>query len=296
MRRRFFLIENATAGRGRRSLTQAVIALLEDAGASVERCSGQGEQEAQRAAAAAARLGTYDAVIAAGGDGTIRHAAGAVAGTETALGIIPLGTANVLAHEIGLDRTTHDIARVLLRGPAQDIAPPLANGQVFLLMAGAGFDGRVIAALSHPVKGRVGKVAYAPATLRALGCVPDKLEVRVDGAMHRASWVVVANARHYGGRFVLAPNRSLQKSGLSAILFDAPDRLRLAACLLELATGRLAVSRHVRAHACERVEIGAELPVPVQVDGDAFGATPLVVEAGVGPRVLLIVPAGFGND
>jgi len=295
MRRRFFLIENAMAGTGRRGATARVVDLLEGAGGSVERCSAHGALQAEQRAAAAARSGRYDALIAAGGDGTIRHAARAVAGTDMPLGIIPLGTANVLAHEIGLGRTPRALAHVLQTGPVAAIAAPLANGEVFLLMAGAGFDGRVIAALSHAVKGRLGKLAYAGPVLRALRRPPDRLQVRIDGKMHRASWVVIANARHYGGRFVIAPSTGLREPGLSAVLFDAADRAELAASLLSLATGRLATCRHVRVHACARVEVEAEAPVPVQVDGDAFGATPLVVEAEGGPRVALIVPPRAGR-
>lgn len=294
MRRRFFLIENTIAGSGRRGLVTRVADLLGSSGASVERCCGASAEEAESHAVAAAREGRFDALVAAGGDGTIRHAARAVAGTDIPLGIIPLGTANVLAHEVGLARTAQGIAHMLQMGPAETINAPLANGELFLLMAGAGFDGRVIEALSHSIKGRIGKLAYTGPVLRALAGPPDVLDVRIDGEPQRASWVVVANARHYGGRFVIASSTSVREPGLRAVLFKATGRAELASSLLALAMGRLDTCRHVSVQACSRVEVRSEVPVPVQVDGDAFGTTPLVVEAAGGPRVSLILPPRTG--
>jgi diacylglycerol kinase family enzyme len=291
MRRRFFLIENAIAGTGPGGLVARVVDLLERAGASVERCRGVSASEAEQHAITAAHGGDFDALIAAGGDGTIRHAARAVAGTNIPLGVIPLGTANVLAHEIGLVRTARELAHVLQAGSAETIEAPLANGELFLLMAGAGFDGRVIEALSHAVKGRIGKLAYAGPILRALTRPADSLEVSIDGKLHRTSWVVITNARHYGGRFVIAPSTSVHEKGLRAVLFDAPSRSELVKSLLALAMGQLGTCRHVSVHTCAHVEVRSEMRVPVQVDGDAFGATPLVVEARGGPRVSLIMPA-----
>lgn len=246
-------------------------------------------EEVYALAGAAARSGDYDAILAAGGDGTIRHAARALADTGTPLGVIPVGTANVLAYEVGLPRAPAELAHVLLRAPAMTIQAPTANGEPFLLMAGVGFDGRVIDALSHPTKGRIGKLAYAGPILSAITRAPDSLEVEIDGHSHRATWAVVANARHYGGSFVLAHATRLRDPGLNAVLFDAAGRGALLASLLALASGRLTTCRHVKILPCNRAEIRGRGGVPVQVDGDAFGTTPLVV-ASEGPRVSLIMP------
>jgi diacylglycerol kinase family enzyme len=290
MRKRFFLIDNPASGRGRRHLGAQVAADLERAGAAVVRCAADASRACELATSAA-RDGEHDAVIAAGGDGTIRVAAAAVADTQTPLGVIPLGTANVLAHEINLPRSPAALAQLLLSGPVVSIRVPVANGVPFLLMAGAGFDGRVIETLSDVLKGRIGKLAYAGPLLRALGRQPDALDVRIDGKVHSASWAVIANARHYAGAFVISGTTSLHRSGLEAVLFKTSDRAKLVSSLLALASGRLAHCRHVERLACRRVEIRANPAVPVQVDGDAFGCTPLVVDSG-GPLVALIVPPG----
>jgi diacylglycerol kinase (ATP) len=196
----------------------------------------------------------------------------------------------VLAHEIGLCREPGPLATALLSGPATSMIAPIANGDVFLLMAGVGFDGRVIQALNPSTKSIVGKLAYARPLFSALRRAADKLEVVLDGRLHQANWVVIAKARHYGGAFVIAEHADLHAPDLRAVLFHAPDRGSLLASLAALASGRLSTSRHVTVLACTRAEIRGQTTAPVQVDGDPFGTTPLVVEA-QGHRVSLIVPA-----
>ena len=155
------------------------------------------------------------------------------------LGIVPVGTGNVLAHEIGLAadagvHRAHAAERAHHPGhvrPRQRRAVP-ADG-------GAGFDGRVIAALDHRFKSYVGKAAYAGPMLGALVRPMDMLTVTVDGTRHEASWAVVANARHYGGRFVLAPRTGIRERGLQAILFKAKNRAVLIGQLMSLVMGKL---------------------------------------------------------
>jgi len=301
MRRRFFLIANPAAGVAGAPLVEDVVRALERQGASLTRTIAADIVAVRRAARMAADSGTYDAVIAAGGDGTIRHVAAALIGTETPLGIIPVGTGNVLAHEIGLAATVGAVAPMLLDGPIVTVACALANAEPFLLMVGAGFDARVLGALDQRLKSRVGKMAYAGPLLGALIRPVDTLSVTVDGHRHAASWVVVANARHYGGRFVLAPRAGIQRRGLEAILFKARTRAVLAGQLMSLASGRLRPYATQRGGVdmlpCSHVSIAAHEPVPTQIDGDVFGTTPLEVDAGTA-EVRLIVPGmatGSGN-
>jgi len=293
MRRRFLLIANPTAGLAGAPLVEEVASELARRGASVTRAVAADALAARRAAGVAADSGTYDAVIAAGGDGTIRHVAAALVGGGTPLGIIPVGTGNVLAHEIGLAATSGAVAPMLLDGPIATVACAQANAEPFLLMVGAGFDARVLTALDQRLKSRVGKMAYAGPLLGALTRPTDTLNVTVDGHRHTASWVVVANARHYGGRFVLAPRTGILERGLEAILFKATSRAVLVGQLMSLAAGRLgpraAQGGDVEMLPCSRVTIAAHEPVPTQIDGDVFGTTPLDVDAGTA-QVRLIVP------
>src|SRR5262249_33429038 len=140
MRHRFFVVENPGAGIAGSPLVEDVVRLLCRNGASVVRAASSLDiMSVRRTLRSAADSGQYDALVAAGGDGTIRQAAASLLGTDAALGIIPVGTGNVLAHEIGLARTASAIARMLQEGPAVRVACAEANGEPFLLMVGAGF-------------------------------------------------------------------------------------------------------------------------------------------------------------
>jgi diacylglycerol kinase (ATP) len=293
MRRRFFLTANAGAGLTGSPLLDAVAHALLRAGAELTLTQPGSIKAAQRQVREAVNSGRYDAILAAGGDGTIRQVASALIGTPTPLGIVPVGTGNVLAHEIGLAPEAHAIADMLLHGPVITAACARANDEPFLLMAGAGFDGRVIAALDHRLKSHVGKAAYAGPMLGALVHPVDTLTVTVDGTAHEASWAVISNVRHYGGNFVMARRTGIQERGLQAILFKAKNRTVLVGQLMALAMGALdeRSARHgdVEMLPCLRAQVTALKPVPTQIDGDAFGSTPLEVEAGT-TDLRLIVP------
>ena len=301
MRRRFHLIFNPGAGVIGSPLLEASLRALERAGARITRSTPVDFHGVRRDARAAAASGNCDAVIAAGGDGTIRHVAAALLDQPLPLGIIPVGTANVLAQEIGLAPTANAVVPMLLEGPTIKVACARANDEPFLLMAGAGFDARVVATLNQRLKSRLGKAAYAGPLVGALIRDMDTLAVTIDGRRHEASWAVITNARHYGGRFVLAPRTGIQERGLEAILFKAKSRSELLAQLMSLALGRLharaAEGGNVEMLPCSRVSITAHHPVPTQIDGDVAGTTPLEVEAGA-EELHLIVPrqtGGIGN-
>jgi diacylglycerol kinase (ATP) len=293
MRRRFFLTANAGAGLTGSPLLVAVVrALLRD-GAEVTLTQPDSITAAREQVHEAVASGRFDAILAAGGDGTIRQVAAALIGTGTPLGIVPMGTGNVLAHEIGVAPEARAITRMLLHGPVIDAACARANDEPFLLMAGAGFDARVIAALDHRLKSQVGKAAYAGPMLGALAHPVDTLTVTVDGRPHEASWAVISNVRHYGGNFVMARRTGIEVRGLQAILFKAKNRTVLVGQLMALAMGTLdeRSARHgdVEILPCLAAQVTAHKPVPTQIDGDAFGATPMTVQAGA-TELRLIVP------
>jgi diacylglycerol kinase family enzyme len=293
MRHRFLLIANPGAGLAGYPLVDAVTNALARAGAQVTRVCTGSAQAARRETTEGAASARYDAVVAAGGDGTIRQIAASLIGTDVPMGVIPVGTGNVLAHEIGLPRNAEAIQRTLTQGSAVTVACARANNEPFLLMAGVGFDGRVIAALDQRLKSYIGKAAYAGPVLGALVRPMDALTVAVDGRRHEASWAVIANARHYGGRFVLAPRTGIQERGLQAVLFKAASRNVLIRQLMSIATGtlhdRCASHGDVEILPCSRVTVTSHHPVPVQVDGDSFGLTPLVIDQG-DANLRLIVP------
>src|SRR3546814_9938646 len=140
-------------------------------------------------------------LVAAGGDGTINGVVIGLAGGGGPLALLPLGTANVLAAEIGLEESPAEIVRAILRGPAVPSNLGDVNGRHFTLMAGIGLDADVVAAVNPRLKRATGKFAYAVATLqRWLRYRRHRFRIEIDGVLHEAAAAVVANGRSYAGR------------------------------------------------------------------------------------------------
>ncbi len=240
----------------------------------------------------AAASGEFDAVVAAGGDSTIRGAAAGLIGTDLPLGIIPVGTGNVMAAELSLGRNADRIADILINGTAIPVHGGKINGEPFFLMAGAGFDADVVGRLSQSLKKRIGKVAYTGPVLSTLTGPLPKLHVEVDGARFDAAWVIVTNARHYGGEFVLSPATALDRPGLRTVMLQPGTRLGLLKLIVKLAAGRLEDDPCVTSIEGRKTVISSDMPVPVQIDGETHGSTPVTIEP-CDESFRLIVPPEF---
>jgi diacylglycerol kinase (ATP) len=295
MRKRLFIITNPTAGIPRHRFFVAVLERLKAYGVVVTVIASLTREDAPTVMSAACR--TNDAIVAAGGDGTFRQAAAVLAGLgigDMPIGLIPLGTGNVLAHELGLRRTADAVADMLIFGTERIVYGALANDEPFYLMAGVGFDGHVIATLSQRLKRLTGQAAYAPAVLSVLQRPVDDLAIEIDGAHHTANWLIAANGRYYGGRFVAAPTASIFSPGLKAVLVRAANRRQLVMRLVQLGSGQAGVCEGVDIVDARRIVVTsgkavARQSVACQIDGDGFGTTPLVIDAN-GPQVRVIVP------
>ncbi len=288
MRRRFLLVCNRSAGRGGQDRVEAVVGELEGRGCDVEWSSDDHRDILDNADA----LKTYDAVIAAGGDGTIRRLVATEAGQAVPLGVIPNGTGNVLAHEIGLRQSPVLIADVLIAGPEHVVSSARFGSSVFLLMLGYGFDGQIIHRLDMNLKGRIGKVAYVGAVMSTLAEHQPTFQLIVDGKKHSATWAVVANARRYGGGFMLAPQAGITKRSFQVVLFQSASRLVRIRQLWALATGHIHSAPMTKTIAGSDIRFeGAPNSIKAQADGDPLDVCPTHITAGRTLR--LIVPNRF---
>lgn len=232
-------------------------------------------------ARAAAHAGVYDVIVAAGGDGTINEVARGLVGAATPMGIIPLGTANVLAIELGLRMRAREICDMLLWGDARLIGTGLVNGEIFLLMAGVGFDGAVVDQIHPALKRLSGQGAFVWAGLCEWLRGPGRaLRVTIDGRREEAAWVLITNVRHYAGPFVLAPSASLFQPGLQVFLFRKPGRWAFLTYFVALGLGRLERLSAVDVFVGSTVEVSSAQPVHVEVDGEARGGLPLTLKKG----------------
>lgn len=286
--RRLLVIHNPTAGGRRARLLRAVVSRLEARGVNVT-VKPTGKRGDAEAFAREADPGSVDAVVAAGGDGTINevinglaiHAAG---GHPLALGIVPMGTANVLAAELGLSMDAERIATVIASGRRTLIWPALANGRVFSLMAGVGLDARVVERVDPRVKRLIGKGAYVAETLVQLATRPDhRYRVTLDdGEPQEVASVIVAKGHFYGGGFICAPDARLTEPDLHVCLFPRGGRLNALRYVWGVTAGRLARFPEYRVVTAKRVRI--EGPAgdglfadAVQGDGDVLARLPVEI-------------------
>ncbi len=281
------VIFNPTAGARRRRRLARVLAVLGELGAEVALMETRAPGHAEELARSAARDG-YDAVVAAGGDGTINEVVNGLGDAAMPLGIVPLGTANVLAAELGLPNAPRALAECIAFGRAAPVFAGCANGRRFAMMAGVGFDARVVEGIDLRLKRRCGKAAYVAS---ALACLvrhrPSRYEVEIDGIAIAAASLVIAKGHYYGGRFVVASGARLDEPVFEVALFEGGSRydvLRYAAALGANRIGALPDARLLRGR---RVRVTGPVGERVQIDGDLGTALPL--EATIAPRPIAVL-------
>jgi YegS/Rv2252/BmrU family lipid kinase len=297
------LIRNPTAGRRRRGLVDAVVRQVRAEGWTVDLVDTEAVGDARRLAETC-DAGRYAVIAVAGGDGTINEVVNGLAqrGDDApALAIVPLGTANVLAHELGLSFEAAAIARTMTSGRAVPVRPGEAcNGgapRCFSLMAGAGFDAKVVAGVSAPLKRRFGRGAYVwRSMVEAQRYRPVRYAVEIDGARYEAASVIVTRGRHYAGPYVVAPRAALSEPLLHVCLFERWGRAQTLRFGLALLMGRLPRAGGYRVIAGREVKVsvlhdaGEPGEQPVQIDGDDALTLPVSIGVASG-SVRLLRPA-----
>jgi diacylglycerol kinase family enzyme len=293
VRRHILIIVNPAAGRARsseRRLGRFVAALERQGCTVVLRRAGPSPGQVERLAGQAEP--GFDAIVAAGGDGTINAVVNGLGGRAVPFGVLPLGSANVLAREIRLPRTSEALASLITTGPVSPIWPGRVGERAFVMMASAGFDSEIVAALSPELKRRVGRLAFAWGFLvRLWHCPACELTVRAAGVEYRAAAMVAAKGRHYAGPFVIAPGADLAEPVLELVLLGRRGRwamLRYATALLLGRVPRLGDIAIVRAR---QASVAGNRALPVQADGEIVGELPITLAVADRP-LLLIRPAG----
>jgi YegS/Rv2252/BmrU family lipid kinase len=236
-----------------------------------------------------------DLVIAVGGDGTVSAVADALAGSGTPMGILPRGTANVLARELGVPIDLHDAARLLVSN--HDLATIDAmkvGARHYLTQVGVGLDALMIRDTPTSQKKRFGKLAYLWSALKhLLGFQPRRFVIEIDGKRRKthASQVIVANVGTLGQPpFRWGPDIRPDDGTLDVCVSKARTLLHYLALFWHVLTGRHKADPNVRYFtACRSVAIATKRPLPVQADGEIIGETPVRIEAAPG-AVRVIVP------
>jgi YegS/Rv2252/BmrU family lipid kinase len=283
------VIVNPVAGSGARTAVQACRDGLAARGIPFEVLETRARGDAEALARDAVADGA-DLVVAAGGDGTVNEVVNGLKDGGAALAVVPAGTANVLAADIGMPRRPQAIARALAALEARTIRLGSVNGRLFALMAGAGFDAQVVAAVDTRLKRRLGRLAYVLAAARLLRRPPADYTVIIDGRPHAAAGVVVARSRFYGGRHLLHAGIDLGAADLTVCLLDGDGPARRVSRALSLAAGGFPLRPDVRFVAAREVVVDGPAGEPVQADGDVVARLPATIRLHPIPLRLVCPP------
>ena len=296
--RRILVIFNPAAGWRRRPKVERAVKSLRARGASVEVVATAGPGDAGRIAAAAAAE-RYDAIAIAGGDGTINEAVNGLIAVaperRPPLGIIPVGTANVLAHDL-VSADMEPALEVLIRGEPLVVHPGCANGRRFMMMAGVGFDARCVRRVDPALKRLISKGAYVWAGIAEI-CTDTRpfYRVLVDGTEHQVGSAIVARGRHYAGGYVCAKRARLDRAAFEVCLLSGNRRLDIVRYAAAIAAGAIEGSAGAAFVAARALRVEGPSGEPVQADGDIVATLPVDLTIDTDAIRLLHAPAAMAE-
>jgi YegS/Rv2252/BmrU family lipid kinase len=230
--------------------------------------------QARALAADAAQKG-YRIVVAAGGDGTINEVVNGLAGSDTALGVLPVGTMNVFAAELGLPRRLRDAWRVIQEGEVRKIDLACANRQYFIQLAGVGLDAQVVKETTWDMKRRLGPLSYLLSAAAIASRKPPKLLVKSGERTEEGSFVLIGNGRFYGGRIQFFQDARVDDGLLDVLVFQRMSHLDIARYMGNVLMGRHTLLKDVVYFQTRKVRVESDEEVPVEVDGELATVLPV---------------------
>lgn len=231
------------------------------------------------------------AVVVIGGDGTVGEVASVLVGTDVPLAIIPAGSTNIIAQELGIPTNVRSAVRfVFSPWTARKIDVGRVGEHYFLHMAGAGVDSRMFTLANPRMKRLIGWLAYLPAGGKALFEAPARFTLEIDGQTKSvvSPLVLIAN-----GGSVISPRLKLMQrlqaddGVLDVLIFRATSVRPAMMTLLDMFRRRLDRSIHVEHHAARTLTLSSDPPLPVELDGDVVTTTPVTIE--IRPSALYVI-------
>ena len=241
-----------------------------------------------------------DLILAAGGDGTINEVVNGMAHSCVPLGILPAGTANVLANELGMATSMERAAKSLHQCVPERIAlgllsTPSGNApRHFLLMAGAGLDAEIVHRINPRMKDAIGKGAYWIGGFGKVGSRLAEFTVHAEGRVFPASFALASRVRNYGGDLEIAPSISLLDDQFELVLFEGASSFTFLKYMLGVVVHRHQSMRGVTILRTRKAVFSAPADsiIHLQVDGEYTGLAPGSVEI-VPDALTLLVPPQF---
>lgn len=246
--------------------------------------SGEAETLARRAAQEG-----FERIVAAGGDGTVHEVLNGLAGTGAALGLLPIGTMNVFATELGLPTRDLELCwNIIEKGNTRLVDLANANDKYFAQLAGVGLDAQAVKETSYALKRSFGPLSYLIQAAQIASRVPPRLSITWDNAsIDEGSFVLVGNGRLYGGPFPFFKHAVNNDGLLDVIVFKRLGYLEIIRYLQNVLFSSQINAPEVEYFQTSRLRVTSDLPVPVELDGELNGNCP--VEFGVQKQSLRVL-------
>jgi diacylglycerol kinase (ATP) len=239
-------------------------------------CATRGTGEAEALARNAAVEG-YQKIVAAGGDGTINEIVNGIAGHDVSLGLLPLGTMNVFATELGLPM--NDLAacwKIIERNRTHRVDLPRANRKHFVQLAGVGLDAQAVKETSNAFKRSFGPLSYLISAVQIASRTPPVLRIESENAVAlEGSFVLVGNGRLYGGRFPFFKQAVMDDGLLDVIVFKRLNYVDIIRYLQDVVFTPQITSPEVDYFQTKHLRVTSEESVPVEIDGELVGHCPV---------------------
>jgi len=223
----------------------------------------------------------FDIIVAAGGDGTINEVINGM-DDKTSLGIIPLGTANIGAYEANISKNPSKAAQIILSGKIKKIHIQEANNRKFFLMTGVGYDASIVETVQSNLllKKIFGKLLFFIISFAKLIYFKKyELKILANNKAYLANWVIITNAKHYGGTFQLTKDTDIFEKKLITYLFINLTRFDVIKNLVKIIKKQnLEENDKVIKIISDDIFINSKLKVPIQCDGEFIGNLPLQIK------------------
>ena len=242
-------------------------------------CSTSRAGEAEGLARNAAQEG-FEKIVAAGGDGTINEVVNGLAGSPAKLGLLPIGTVNVFATELGLPSHNLDVCWNIIQGDHTRLVDlPSANGKYFVQLAGVGLDAQVVKETSAALKRNFGPLSYLISAAQVATRRPPRLFIEsANTSIAEGSFVLVGNGRHYGGPFPFFKHALIDDGLLDVVAFKQLGYLEIIKYLQDVFFSSEIRLPEVEYFQTRRLRITSDQDVPVEVDGELVGNCPVEFE------------------
>ena len=221
----------------------------------------------------------YDRLIVAGGDGSVSFAINELIKNnfnfkdDFAIGYIPAGTANLLQAELSMNKKVDDIVNILVSNNYKSSNLVKINENYFFLMAGIGWDAKIVHSINSKIKKFLGKIIFGIKGFQYFLFMNNKkLNVTFDGQFYQADWILSSNTKYYAGHHKINKTNIFEEKLVTYIFKDLTRISLLYSIFLIILNGDLSKNKNVITTYAQNITIDGNDLIPVQIDGDNFGS------------------------